>query len=577
MMKLKTDRPQSNHLSQNKILLILMPFWDPQIPPVGISSLKSFTREYGYKVKCVDANTNKEFREIGNKYFEIIKKYIPGDKRRHLLNTGHDVLRNHAMAHMNRQNHDKETYTALVKKVIYTTFYCNFDIQLVCELDQVITEFYASLEKYVLHWLEREKPAVLGLSVYSGTLPASLFAFKLAKEKYPSIQTVMGGGIFAGELSIETPNFQPFVKNTPYIDKIIVGEGERLFLKLLRGELSQSQKVFTLEDIDKQMVDISSTALLDFSDFDLQYYTQMANYTSRSCPFQCNFCVETVYWGKYRKKSGRQIFEELSNLYETYGHQLFLMCDCLLNPVVQDLADEFINSRLSLYWGGYLRVDPRVCDIENTLHWRRGGFYRARLGVESGSQSILNAMGKKIDVEQIKLAIYSLASAGIKTTTYWVIGYPGETENDFRKTLDLIEKLKNDIYEADCNPFWYFGGGQVNSNQWNKKNKSIPLFPGKALDMLTLQTWALDSEPSREERYERVNRFIEHCQRLEIPNPYSLDEIYKADERWKSIHKNAVPPLVKFQDRSDYINECEEVKHLVFAENKLLPDENWVF
>ena len=259
-----TGNWQSNGLSQDKILLILMPFWDPQIPPLGISGLKSCIQQYKYKVKSIDANVNEDFREICNKYFELIKKYIPGNKRRHLLNIGHDILRNHSMAYLNRQNQDEATYMELVKKVLVTTFYCEFDMQLPVELDKVMAEYYEKLEIYFLDLLRIEKPAVLGVSVYSGTLPASLFVFKLAKKKYPSIQTVMGGGIFAGELSIETPNFNFFVENTPYIDKIIVGEGERLFLKLLRGELPHSQKVFTLQDIDKKNVDLSSAPPLIF-------------------------------------------------------------------------------------------------------------------------------------------------------------------------------------------------------------------------------------------------------------------------------------------------------------------------
>jgi radical SAM superfamily enzyme YgiQ (UPF0313 family) len=341
----------------------------------------------------------------------------------------------------------------------------------------------------------------------------------------------MGGGIFSGELTINNNNFKSFLEKVPYIDKIIVGEGEMLFLKLLRGELLQEQRVFTLNDIDREVLDINSNGIPDLSDFDLHYFTVIPNYTSRSCPFQCSFCVETVYWGTYRKKSAEQIVKELTHMYRKHRRQLFMMCDSLLNPVISPLAEAFLKSDLSLYWEGYLRADKEVGDTQKTMLWRRGGFYRARLGVESGSQRILDLMNKKITIQQVKTAVRSLAYAGIKTTTYWVIGYPGETEEEFQKTLDLIEELKDDIYEADCNPFWYFYGGQVNSNEWNKKIKSKPLYPGKFMDMLILQTWVLDTEPSREETYNRVNRFIEHINRLGIPNPYSLEEIYRADER----------------------------------------------
>jgi radical SAM superfamily enzyme YgiQ (UPF0313 family) len=77
--------------------------------------------------------------------------------------------------------------------------------------------------------------------------------------------------------------------------------------------------------------------------------------------------------------------------------------------------------------------------------WRRGGFYRARLGIESGSPKILQKMGKNTTIDQIKKALSNLAYARIKTTTYWIVGYPGETEEDFLKTLTLIKELQNEI------------------------------------------------------------------------------------------------------------------------------------
>jgi radical SAM superfamily enzyme YgiQ (UPF0313 family) len=182
-------------------------------------------------------------------------------------------------------------------------------------------------------------------------------------------------------------------------------------------------------------------------------------------------------------------------------------------------------------------------------------------------------MKKNITVHQVKSAVSSLAFAGIQTTTYWIIGYPGETEADFQQTLDLIEELKDDIYEAECRPFYYYLTGQSNSDQWAAENKSIPLYPGKAEDMLVFQTWLLDSEPSREETYQRVNRFVEHCKKHGVPNPYSLKDIYEADERWKKLHKNAVPSLADLKKKNIPIDECKKVEKLVVMQNAVVNDD----
>jgi len=546
---------------------------------MGISCLKSYLRSHGYPVKTIDTNINFQFREVYDNYFNCLEQYIPANKRGNFYNIGGDVLRNHMMAHLNHEN-EKE-YVNLVKIVVYQTFFYDIDEGQAAELNKIIAGFYTRLEEYFLQVLETEKPSILGLSVYSATVAASLFAFKLAKDNYPGIKTIMGGGIFAGELSLGSPNFDFFLENTPYIDKIIAGEGEKLFLRFLQDELPETQRVYTSKDLEQEVLPLDSLEIPDFSDLDTQYYPILAAYTSRSCPFQCTFCAEKILWGKYRKKSAKHIAEELIQASKKYNCQLFLMTDSLLNPVLKGLSSELIKAGTSIYWDGYLRADKSVCNLETTFQWRRGGFYRARLGLESGSQRILEAMGKNITPHQIREAVASLAYAGIKTTTYWLVGYPGETEQDFQQTLELIEELKDDIYEADCNPFSYYLTGQMESDEWKRKNKSILLYPESAADMLIIQTWIMDVEPFRDEIYRRVNRFVQHCKKLGIPNPYTLQEIYKADDRWKKLHKNAVPPLVEFiqakNNQIGYIDENKRVKKMIFGQNVVLDDGGWVF
>jgi hypothetical protein len=562
-----------------KILTVLLPFWTPLIPPLGISCLKSYVGERGYQIKTVDANCEEKPGRIVAAYFDALKEFIPENKTGNLKNIGNKVLNNQMMAHINYSNENE--YLELVKIVVARTLYVNISTRQVQRLKKILDDFYRWLENYFLRLLDETKPDILGVSTFRDNLAASLFVLRLTRERHPDIKTVMGGAIFSLGLEAGTPNFRYFLENTkPYLDNIIIGEGERLFLDYIEGKLPGAQRVYTLKDIGEQTLDNETVKIPDFSDFNLSIYPYMAAYTSRSCPFQCKFCSETVYWGKYRKKKAKQIVGELLELYQKHKSQLFLMCDSLLNPVITDLANEFIAAEKVMYWDGYLRVDNHVCNTENTLMWRQGGFYRARLGIESGSQRILEAMGKKITLQQIKSALSSLAYAGIKTSTYWVIGYPGETEEDFQQTLNLIEELKDDIYEADCNPFNYYLSGQVNSNQWAEKYKSVLLFPAETVDMLMVQSWVLDCDPPGEEVYERLIRFTRHCQHLGIHNPYSMHEISRADEHWKKMHKNAVPSLlelVQARENGTYIPECRNIKKIAFGKNILIEDNGWGF
>jgi radical SAM superfamily enzyme YgiQ (UPF0313 family) len=564
---------------KNRIILLLqLPFWAPQIPPLGISCLKSFLEKEGYTVKTVDANVENQFKDIESKYFSILWEQVPENKRGNFYNIGQDVLRNQMMAYIHYK--DKKNYQKLTGEIISKTFFTKVNDTTITRLTSQLEDFYSKLNIYVSDMLEKEDPSLLGLSVNRGNLPASMYTFKLAKQLKPDIYTVIGGPVFSQTLNIDTEDFEYFKNLTkPYIDKIVVGEGEQLFLKLLKGEFSREKRVVTIQDNQDALLDITQAPEPDFSDLNLDFYPDLAAYTSRSCPYQCSFCSETVYWGRYRKKKAIQVVKELTHLYHTYHRQLFLMCDSLLNPIITELAKELTendsDSDYSIYWDGYLRVDKASCKPENTLQWRRGGLYRVRLGIESGSQEVLRLMGKQLTLEQIRKTISALAEAGIKTTTYWVLGHPGETQANFQETMDLIEDLRDDIYEAWCCPFNYFLKGQVNSSQWDDKSRL--LFPEQYREMLVTRTWYLDCEPSRETAYQRMNQFVDHCKKIGVPNPNTLQEIYKADERWKKLHQNSVPCIIEFENKEHVMTENKEVTRLVTARKPALDEGDFEF
>jgi hypothetical protein len=560
-----------------KILLMVLPYWAPVLPPVGLGRLKSFLQSHGYEIKIVDLIVKNETLEFYYGYFDVLKRCIPEEKRGNFKNIGHDVLRNHMMAHLNYQ--DEIEYIELVKVLLYKSYYENVADCFIRELNEVLSRYYKTLEEYFLFLLEFEEPDVVGATVYRDTIAPTMFVMKLVKEKYPQIKTVIGGGIFADSHMKGSPNYERLWEVTrDYIDKIIIGEGELLFLKYLRGELPKEQRVYTSEDINGQVLDMKDTPPPDFSDLNIRKYSHLPGTASFSCKYKCSFCNEVQFRGKYRKRDTKEAVDEMLRLYEMVelnnvnsGHQLFFMTDSLLNPIIDDLANELIKRNASLYYDGYYKVDDAAADINKTFLWRKSGLYRVRLGVESGSQKVLHLMRKSIQVEQIRRAVAGFALAGIKTTTYWVIGHPGETEEDFQKTLGMVEELKNSIYQAECNPFLYHYSGQSSSNLWEAKR--MLLYPEKAKDMLIFDSWTLDMEPVREVAYERMHRFCEHCKRLGIPNPYSFKEIFDADRRWQQLQKFAVPPLDEFSEGSKHIEDNLDKR--IFAQNTIQEDGNF--
>jgi radical SAM superfamily enzyme YgiQ (UPF0313 family) len=549
---------------KKEILLGLMPYWTPLIPPMAISYLKEYLKRHGYSVTIVDLNIEVEFKELYHAYFNKLKEFVEESKRVNFYNIGHDVLQNHMTAHINYE--DEARYFELVEILIYQNYFVHLNEQQISALNRVLDKFYQALEGYLLRLVEEVKPDVFGLTVYNHTLPASLFAFRLVKERYPHIEILMGGGIFMWQLPLGSPELDFFLEKTAgYIDKLFVGEGQHLFLKYLEGELPESQRVYTRKDIDNKRLNFYEIGIPDHSELDVEQYQYLATQASKSCPFRCKFCTINPYFGDFIEKDPPLLVEEMLKMSELYGKKVFLLMDSLINPIVDKISDALLKVDNVFYWDAYLRIGEEVCSIENTLKWRRAGFFRARIGTESGSQRMLDLMDKRITVDQIRQSLASLAYAGIKTTTFWLIGYPEETEADFQMTLDLVEELKDDIYEAEFNPFTYFYAGQVDFDKWMNRTKL--LYPASARDMLISQTWIVDMEPSREVTFDRLNRFVLHCSKLGIPNPYSLNEIYRADERWKKLHPNGVPPLVELMEKGTDINECRFVEKLLTVKN----------
>lgn len=559
-------------MENNKLIyLLILPYWDPMIPPMGISSLKSYLQDKGYNVKTEDLIVKNESLEFYDSYFEALRRIVPPDKQGNFFNIGHDVLQNHMMASQNYT--DEEQYVNLVKILIFQHFYVDGNTEEIKRLNRIVEEFFKMLRNYLTEQYHKYLPAVVGVTAYKCTLPASLFALKLAKEIIPNVKTIMGGGTFNESHAPDSPSFETLLElSKDYLDKIMLGPGEFLLEAYLQDKLPNDKRVYTKEDIGDKIPSFEILKIPDFSDLDLMKYPCLSATASVSCVYECSFCTAKKVTGQYRTKLTAQLVDEMSEMSNLCGHQLFFMTDSLINPVITDISNEMIRRKRSLYYDAYFKVDDASALIQNTLLWRKGGLYRVRLGTESGSQTILDKMAKKITTSQIKSTLSALAYAGVKTTTYWVIGHPGETEEDFQKTLDLIAEMKDDIFQAECNYFLYHYSQQASNDEWAPHR--MPLYPDWADKMLANKYWTLNLAPLREETFKRVHRFESHCRQLGIPNPYTYKEHIEADKRWRLLHKNAVPPLLSFLKRDMYIDEnlSIELKDLVKA-NKFNIDE----
>ncbi|MCP4156050.1 MAG: hypothetical protein GY757_50485, partial [bacterium] len=131
---MKNNKPNE----KKKVLLALLPFWTPLIPPQGITGLKTYLEPYGYRVKTVDATIEVMFKEIYDRYFNRLKTYIPEEKQGNFYNIGHDLLQNHMMAHVNYT--DEKKYDELVKILVSKIYFYTIDDEQVRGMKEVLDE-----------------------------------------------------------------------------------------------------------------------------------------------------------------------------------------------------------------------------------------------------------------------------------------------------------------------------------------------------------------------------------------------------------------------------------------------------
>lgn len=515
-----------------KILLLKPPYFTPWTPPLGIAILKSFMEKHGYSVTCFDYNTDPELWGMHHKYFATIQQLEDVS-----INDGYSklwwILNAHLLAYANGAD---AAAIARVLEIVIPLYGIRHDHDVIKALIPIVDRYFKRLRAVTERITNFSDYGVVGTSTYTTSLASSLFLLKDVKEKNPRVTTVMGGGIFADDLALGSDNLDTLVAECSYIDHVVLGEGEMLFLKLLEGELAH-KRVITIADLQGSTLDMKDVPSPDFSDLELDNYYHLSIEGARSCPFQCSFCSETIQWGDYRKKPMDQFAEQVIDLSNRFKIKEFFMGDSLMNPYINPFALELIERKAGVRYDGYLRADKPVTNRKFVKMWADSGLFRVRLGIESAAPKVLNIMDKMTTPKVISDVLKTLASAGIRTTTYWIVGFPGETEKDFGETCDFIREHHRYIYELEAHPYYYYPYGQVGSRLYQCSS----LYPEEVTKYTKFHVWEInDADPPRDVRYERLRRLAKMCSDLGLINIYTMNERYQAEDRWRRLHPLAV-------------------------------------
>jgi anaerobic magnesium-protoporphyrin IX monomethyl ester cyclase len=296
---------------------------------------------------------------------------------------------------------------------------------------------------------------VVGISVDTVRYPLSLRIARRAREQGATI--VMGGPhvSFRDEEALQSG----------LVDYVVRNEGEYSFRSLI-DYLSGEALLGSVRGVSRLAGDGSVVRAPDMpfiNDLDtlplparellrLEHYNERMNgrpmttlITSRGCPFNCDFCASSEFFGiRWRARSVDSILAEMELLYGKYGYRAlcFVEDNFTMDPArAIELSERIIAKKWDLIWEAWSRVDTIVKHPEMISTMARAGFKWTFVGFESGNQEVLDGYGKKALASDAFRAMEILRSNEVQVTGAFILG----AVNDTGKTIDETITFAKDL------------------------------------------------------------------------------------------------------------------------------------
>jgi anaerobic magnesium-protoporphyrin IX monomethyl ester cyclase len=264
--------------------------------------------------------------------------------------------------------------------------------------------------------------------------------------------------------SDSTDNFEKYLNEGA--DFVLLGEAETTLAELVEALDKKQDDLLQVQGLAYKkenaviktsrrtvMKDLDSLPLPAWDLVNIEPYRQMwlehKNYfsinmgTTRGCPFKCNWCAKPIYGNRYNSRSPENVVQEIKLLKEKFAIDHIWFSDDIfglkpgwINRFADLVEKENIKTKFKIQARADLLLqDGYVSDLA------RAGCDTVWMGAESGSQTILDAMDKGITVEQIYKATALLKKHHIKPCLFIQFGYLGETKEDIKKTIRMINEI----------------------------------------------------------------------------------------------------------------------------------------
>ncbi|HXT01910.1 MAG TPA: radical SAM protein [Elusimicrobiota bacterium] len=306
-------------------------------------------------------------------------------------------------------------------------------------------------DRAVTRILESDSP-VIGFAVFLGSLRTTLEVARRLKAAAPDRVIVLGGEyFFLGGKAEE-------LIRHPSVDAIVTGAADFAFPELVKklqdsGRLEPCPGAVVKRDGEilsggerPPQDSLDELPFADYEPFPLALYedaNRIPMTASRGCVRRCAFCSTREFWKGYSYMSGERIYAEVAHHAKRHpGRRHVEFYDITANgsvPSLERFAELVIEKGPTIAWKINAIIRPEMTrEVLDKL--AASGCTSIIYGLESGSEHVLKLMRKEYGPAVAERVLKDTHEAGIKTTANFMFGFPGETDADFRETLEFLRR-----------------------------------------------------------------------------------------------------------------------------------------
>lgn len=310
--------------------------------------------------------------------------------------------------------------------------------------------------KEIRDTINRFRPSVVGITVTSQNYSSGCAVAKIAKSIDRNILVVVGG---------PHPSLaKAKVLKDPLIDIGVLGEGEETIVEILNSvegiqPLSSIEGIVYREgnnvienpprefisDLDSLPfpVSVARTSLIDYDKYPSQAFKYI--FAVRGCPYNCSFCGSRYIWSrKTRFRSVENIVSEIQEIQKIGINYIHFDDDTfgVKKSFIRELCSAIKESCAGLSWSCEIHV--KLVDNETISLMKAGGCRSIQLGVESGNNEMLKSIEKNITIEEAFSAANIIKKHRIYLATFFMAGFPQETEKTLNDTISAIASFPSD-------------------------------------------------------------------------------------------------------------------------------------